>query len=132
MLFLQISRVLEALVNSTDDAGWESTVTYWLVAAIVVSATVAGGMLLLKWFRKKAARNIQEKTWDLRRTVIFVLAGLAPTLVVLPVIWYWDRNFHNYVSVGGLLTGIAFSWLCYLVLIASGHLLSPGWRRDIF
>jgi len=132
LLLLQESRILRMFVNSTDESGWEDTALNWLVAALVISVIFTGVMLLVKWFKKKAARNILQRTWSGSRTAVLILLGLIPIVLTLVIVWYGTRNFFNYVGVGGLLKGIVFSWLLYVLFMFAGHLLSPQWRREIF
>jgi hypothetical protein len=132
LLLLQESRILRMFVNSADDSGWEDTALNWLIAAFVIAGVCAGVMLIIKWLKKRGARNILQKTWGANKTVVLILLGLLPVFLTLLIVWYMTRNFFNYISVGGLLKGIVFSWLLYVVLMFAGHLLSPQWRRDLF
>ena|SRR3989442_10841820 len=132
LLILQESTILRWFVNSTEETGWQDTAMNWLFAGLVISVIVTGVMLVAKWFKKKAARNIIQKTWSGRRTAVLIVIGLLPIVLTLMVVWYGTRNFYNYVGVGGLLRGIVFSWLLYVLFMLAGHLLSPQWRRDLF
>jgi len=132
LLLIQESTILRWFVNSTDEAGWQDTATNWLGAALAISVSFTGVMLVAKWFKKRAARNILQKTWSGTRTTVLIVLGLLPIVLSLLVVWYGTRNFYNFVGVGGLLKGIFFSWLLYVLFMLAGHLLSPQWRRDLF
>jgi hypothetical protein len=129
---IQSSSFLRMFVDSCDEGGCEDTALNWLIAALVVSVIFACAMLTVKWFKKKAARNIIQKTWSGSRTAILIALGLLPVVLTLIIVWYATRNFYNYVSISGLVKGIVFSWLLYITFMLAGHLLSPQWRRDLF
>jgi hypothetical protein len=132
LALFQGSSILQTFVNSTDDFGWEDTALNWLLAALVMSVFWAGAMLIVKWLKKRGARNILQKTWTANKTIVLILTGLMPVLLALLIVWYMIRNFFNYVSGGGLLKGIVISWFLYVLFVVAGHLLSPTWRRDLF
>jgi hypothetical protein len=117
-------------VDACDEEGCEDTALNWVIAAIVVALMCALLMLTFKWVRKYTAMNLIQKAWSRGQTVILMIVGLVPVVIVLLIIWYSTRNFFNYVGVGGLLKGILVSWLLYVLFVFTGHVLSP-WRREI-
>jgi len=129
-LLLQSSSFLELFIDACEDDGCEDTAFSWVLAAVVVAIVCALLMLAIKWFKKYAAINLIQKAWSRGETVVLIAAGLLPVLCALFVIWYTTRNFFNYVGMGGLLKGVVFAWLLYVIMMFTGHLLSP-WRREI-
>lgn len=129
-LLLQSSSFLRMFVDSCDEEGCEDTALNWVIATIVIAIICALLMLAFKWLRKYTAINIVQKAWSRGQTVVLILVGLIPVVIVLLVVWYTTRNFFNYVGVGGLLKGIVMSWLLYVLFMFTGHLVSP-WRREI-
>lgn len=126
----QSSSFLRMFIDSCDEEGCEDTAMSWFIAVLVIAIVCALLMLAFKWMRKYTAMNIVQKAWSRGQTVVLILIGLVPVLIVLLIAWYTTRNFFNYVGVGGLLKGIVFSWLLYVVFMFTGHLVSP-WRREI-
>ncbi len=110
--------------------GWEDTAESWVITAVVIAALCAGLMLLYKLLRKKAARNIVEQTWSRGRTVLLIVFGLLPVFLCILAAWYTSSNFFNVMRVSGLLKGVLFAWLLYVLLMIVGHLVSP-WRREL-
>jgi hypothetical protein len=102
----------------------------WILAAVVVALVCALLMLAVKWFKKYSAITLVQKAWSRGQTIVLIIVGFLPVLIVLLIIWYTTRNFFNYVGVGGLLKGVVFAWLLYGLMMFTGHLLSP-WRREI-
>lgn len=129
-LLIQAASFLELFIDSCEDEGCEDTALNWVLAAVVVSIVCALLMLGIKWFKKYAAINLIQKAWSRGQTVVLITAGLLPVLFALIIIWYTTRNFFNYVGIGGLLKGVVFAWLLYVLMMFTGHLLSP-WRREI-
>ena len=129
-VLLQSLDFLQLFLDSCDDEGCEDTALNWVITAVVVAIVVSLLVLMFKWVKKYLAINIVQKAWSRRQTVVLFIIGLLPVLVALVVIWYSVRNFFNYVGFGGLLKGVVFSWLLYVVFAFTGHLLSP-WRREI-
>ena len=129
-LLLQSSSFLRMFVDSCDEEGCEDTALNWVIATIVIAIVCALLMLAFKWLRKYTAINIVQKAWSRGQTVVLMLVGLIPVVLVLLIVWYTTRNFFNYVGVGGLLKGIVMSWLLYVLFMFTGHLVSP-WRREI-
>jgi len=117
-------------VDSCDEEGCEDTALNWVIATIVIAIICALLMLAFKWLRKYAAINIVQKAWSRGQTVVLILVGLIPVVIILLIVWYTTRNFFNFVGVGGLLKGIVMSWLLYVLFMFTGHLVSP-WRREI-
>jgi heme/copper-type cytochrome/quinol oxidase subunit 2 len=110
--------------------GWEETATSWLITAVVISVLCAGGMLLYKFFQRRAAGNIKEQTWSRGETVLLMLFGLIPVLFLVSLVWYSYPNYYNVMRLPGLFKGIAFAWVLYLLFMVVGHLAGP-WRRDL-
>lgn len=129
-LLYQSSSFLQMFVDSCDEEGCEDTALNWVIAAVVVAVVCALIMLAFKWLRKYTAINIVQKAWSRGQTIVLIIVGLIPVLLVLLTIWYLTRNFYNYVGVGGLLKGVLLSWLLYMLFMFAGHVLSP-WRREI-
>ena len=129
-VLLQSSDFLQLFLDSCDDEGCEDTALNWVVAAIVVAIVCALLILTFKWLKKYTAINLVQKAWSRGQTVVLIIVGMLPVLMTLLVIWYSVRNFFNYVGFGGLLKGIVFSWLLYVLFAFTGHLLTP-WRREI-
>lgn len=129
-LLIQSSGFLQLFIDSCEDEGCEETALNWVLAAAVVAIVCTLVMLGIKWFKKYAAINLKEKAWSRLETVVLIIVGLLPVLIALLIIWYTTRNFFNYVGMGGLLKGVVFAWLLYVLMMFTGHLLSP-WRREI-
>lgn len=129
-LLLQSYDFLQMFLDSCEDDGCEETAMNWLTAALVVAIVCSLLMLGIKWLKKYTAINLVQKAWSRGQTVVLIIFGLLPVLIALVFIWYTTRNFFNYVGVGGLLKGIVVSWFLYVLLVFTGHLLSP-WRREI-
>lgn len=127
---LQSSTFMQMFVDSCDEEGCEDTALNWVIATLVIAIMAALLMLGFKWLRKFTAVNIVQKAWSRGQTVVLILVGLIPIVIVMLVVWYTTRNFFNYVGVGGLLKGIVLSWLLYVLGMFLGHLVSP-WRREI-
>lgn len=129
-LLLQTSSFLEMFVDSCEDEGCEDTAFNWVMATIVIAVTCALLMLAFKWLKKYTAINIVQKAWSRGQTVVLIVVGFIPIVIVMLVAWYTTRNFFNYVGVGGLFKGIVLSWLLYVLCMFTGHVVSP-WRREI-
>jgi len=129
-LLIQSSGFLQLFIDSCEDEGCEETALNWVLAVVVVAIACTLLMLGIKWAKKYAAINLIQKAWSRGQTVILIIVGFVPVLLVLLVIWYTTRNFFNYVGMGGLLKGVVFAWLLYVMMMFTGHLLSP-WRREI-
>lgn len=129
-LLIQSSGFLQLFIDSCEDEGCEETALNWVLATVVVAIACTLVMLGIKWFKKYVAINLKQKAWSRLQTVVLIIVGLLPVLIVLLTIWYTTRNFFNYVGMGGLLKGVVFAWLLYVVMMFTGHLLSP-WRREI-
>ena len=129
-LLIQSSSFLQMFVDSCDEEGCEDTALNWVIATLVIAVICALLILAFKWLRKYTAINIVQKAWSRGQTVVLMLVGLIPVVIVLLIVWYTTRNFFNYIGVGGLLKGIVMAWLLYILFIFTGHLVSP-WRREI-
>src|SRR3989442_13508839 len=131
LLILQESTILRWFVNSTEETGWQDTAMNWLFAGLVISVIVTGVMLVAKWFKKKAARNIIQKTWSGRRTAGLIVIGLLPIVLTLMGVWYGTRNFYNYVGVGGFLRGNVFFLVFFVFFMVTGDFLNSQRRHDL-
>jgi amino acid transporter len=129
-LLLQSSSFLRLFVDSCEEEGCEDTALNWVIAAVVIAVICGLLMLAYKWLRKYLAINLVQKAWSRGQTVVLILVGLIPVVIVLMIVWYSTRNFFNYVGVGGLLKGIVMAWLFYVLFMFTGHMVSP-WRREI-
>lgn len=130
LLTILQSDFLKFFIENRDLEDWDDTALSWLIAALLVSIVCAGVMFAYKGLRKYLARNIREKTWSRGETIMLMVVGLLPVLLAILGVWYNTRDFFNIVGVSGLLKGIVFAWLLYLVIMIVGHLASP-WRREI-
>jgi hypothetical protein len=130
VLIIQSSGFLQLFMDSCEDDGCDETALNWVIAIVVVAIVCALLMLAIKWLKKYTAINLIQKAWSRGQTIVLIIIGVLPVLLALIVIWYTTRNFFNYVGVGGLLKGVVFSWVVYVLLMFTGHLLSP-WRREI-
>lgn len=129
-LLLQESDVFGWLIDNHDADGWEETAQSWLFAAIVIAVVGAGLMIFYKWLKKKSAVSIDKRIWSRGKTVVLMLVGLLPVLLMMTALWYSTRDYFDVVGVGGLLKGIVLGWLIYLLLMIIGHLAGP-WRREL-
>lgn len=121
---------LRWFIENIESDNWQDTATSWLITAIVVavlSAIIAFG---IKAFLKASAKLQVEKIWSRGKTWLLIAVGLFPLFLVLLTIWYFTRDFINFVQVGGLFKGTVFAWLLYTLLMIFGHLVSP-WRREL-
>lgn len=130
LLTLLDSDFLKFFTTNRELDDWQDTATSWVLTALVIAIVGAGLMLSYKWLRKIMAASIVEKTWSRGETMVLMLVGLIPVLLATWVIWYATRDYFNIIGVGGLVKGILFAWLLYLLFMFIGHLLSP-WRREI-
>lgn len=130
LLTMLESDFLRFFIENPDINDWETTALGWVLAALVVSVLVAGLMLACKAVSKHLAGNIEQKAWSRGRTVLLILIGLGPVFLAIFVVWYFSRDYYNFIGVGGLIKGIVLSWFFYLFLMFLGHLLS-SWRREI-
>jgi hypothetical protein len=130
-LLLQESGFFGWLIDNHDADGWEETAQSWLFAAIVIAVVCAGLMLFYKWIKKHAAVSIDRKIWSRGKTIILLLVGFLPVLLMMAAIWYSTRDYFDVVGMGGLLKGVVLGWIFYLLLMLIGHLASP-WRRELF
>jgi hypothetical protein len=129
-LVLMSSDFLRFFTENRDIDGWQDTAFSWVIEAILISVVGAGIMLTVKWLRKRTAAVITQKAWSRNATIVFIVIGLAPVLVLALVFYYASRDFANVVGVSGLAKGVVFAWLLYTMWMLAGH-LGP-WRRDIF
>jgi hypothetical protein len=129
-ILLQESDLFGWLIDNHDADGWQETAQSWLFAGIVIAVICAGLMLSYKWLKKHSAENIDKKIWSRGQTVMLMIVGLLPLLLMMTVLWYSTRDYFDVVGVGGLLKGVVVGWLFYLVLMFVGHVASP-WRREL-
>lgn len=127
---IQSSGLLELFADNRDFDNWEDTALNWVAAALVVAVVCAGLTLFYKWFRKKSAKVIREQAWSRGETMILMAVGLAPVFLGTFGLWLYSRDFGNVIGVGGLVKGILFAWLLYVILMIFVHLVSP-WRREL-
>jgi heme/copper-type cytochrome/quinol oxidase subunit 2 len=130
-ILLQESNFLGWLIDNHDADGWEETAQSWFFAAIVIAVICAGIVIFYKWLKKHSAENIDKKIWSRGHTVVVMIVGLFPVLLMMAAVWYSTRDYFDVVGVGGLVKGIVLGWLLYLLLMLIGHLASP-WRRELF
>jgi hypothetical protein len=130
LLSLLESDFLKFFTDNRELDDWQDTATSWVLTALLIAVLGAGVVLSYKWLRKVLAASIVEKTWSRGETVVLTLVGLIPVLLASLYIWYATRDYFNIIGVGGLIKGILFAWLLYLLFVFIGHLLSP-WRREI-
>jgi polyferredoxin len=131
LLVLQESGFYGWLIDNHDADGWEETAQSWLFGAIVVAAICAGLTVFYKWLKKHSAVSIERKIWSRGQTIILMLVGLLPVLLMMAALWYSTRDYFDVVGVGGLFKGVVLGWTIYLFLLLIGHLASP-WRRELF
>jgi len=130
-LLLQESGFFGWLIDNHDADGWEETAQSWLFASIVIAVICAGLMIFYKWLKKHSAESIDKKIWSRGKTIILMLVGLLPVLLMMAALWYSSRDYFDVVGVGGLLKGVVLGWVLYLMLMLVGHVASP-WRRELF
>ena len=128
--FVLESDILRWLADYRDIDGWDDTAQNWLIVAIVVSVLSAGLMFFIKWLKKRRAGVIKLEAWSRGETLLLMLLGLLPIFAGLLAIWYFSRDYPNIIGVGGLFKGVVVSWFSYLLLMVTGHALSP-WRHEL-
>jgi hypothetical protein len=126
----QESDLLSWFVTDTNSVGWEETAQSWVIASAVIAVVCAGLMLAYKWLKKHTAENINKKIWSRGETVVLMLIGLFPVILLSLLLWYTDHDFFDIVGGVGLVKGIFLGWVLYLLLMFAGHVASP-WRREI-
>ena len=117
-------------IEDIDTELWEETATSWVVTALVVAVLLAGLSFGFKALRKASASHHDKKIWSRGQTWLSFFIGLFPVFIVLFFLWYLDRDFTNYIKIGGLVKGTFFAWIIYLFMMIFGHLVSP-WRREL-
>jgi H+/Cl- antiporter ClcA len=122
--------ILRFFIDNIEPDDWETTAMNWLIVAIVVAVLCAGLTFGYKAARKATAAHSDQKIWSRRQTWLSFFIGLFPVFFTLLIIWYMQRDFFNYIQVGGLLKGTLFAWILYLFVMVVGHLVSP-WRREL-
>jgi len=130
-LFQGLDSILRFVASNRDIDNWQDAAFNWLIAAVVISIVCVGLMVVIKFIIKQRAPNIRRRVWSRSRTIVFILVGFFPVLLITSLIWYFSRDFVNIVGVGGLLKGILFSWLLYTMFMLIWHSFGE-WRRDIF
>jgi uncharacterized membrane protein len=124
------SDFLQFFADNRDYDNWDEVTLNWVIAAVVISVICTGMMMAYKWWRKKSAGVIRLEAWSRGETLVLITVGLLPVLLLTLVVYYYSRDFENVVGIGGLVKGILFSWLLYLLLIAGGHAVS-AWRHEL-
>src|SRR5829696_8165982 len=130
LFFLAESRYLRFFIENVDPHNWEETATGWVITAVVVAVIFTGLTFGYKALRKAAASHHDEKIWSRGQTWLSFFIGLFPILLVLMGVWYTTRDYFNFIEFSGLVKGVVFAWLLYLILMIGGHLVSP-WRREL-
>lgn len=121
---------LRLFIENIESDNWQDTAISWLITAIVVAVLGAIMTFGVKAFLKASAKIQVEKIWSRGKTWLLIGIGLLPLFLVLLGIWYFTRDFRNFVLIGGLFKGTVFAWLLYIFLMILGHLVSP-WRREL-
>lgn len=129
LLFLQ-SDFLRLFIENNESDTWQDTATSWLITAVVVAVLSAGLVFGYKALRKSMADIAKRKIWTRGQTWLLILIGIFPIFFILLAVWYFTRDFLNFVQIGGLLKGTVFAWILYLIFMVVGHLVSP-WRREL-
>ena len=133
LIFLQSSfwrSFSRFFIEDIDTDLWEETATSWVITALVVAILLAGLSFGYKAIKKAAAAHHDKKIWSRGKTWLSFFIGLFPVFLVLLLLWYLDRDYTNYIKIGGLLKGTLLAWIIYLFLMIVGHLASP-WRREL-
>lgn len=128
---LLASDFLRFFAQDREVDGWEDVATSWIVAALVIAIVCTGIMLVVKWLMKKQSGDIRGRTWTRGKTAVFILSGWSLVLLGALIIYYASLDFTIIIGVTGLLKGILFSWILYILFMLVGHVLSP-WRRDLY
>ena len=124
------SNFLRFFIDNIEADEWGDIAFSWVIAALVVAVLCAGLTFGLKAFMKMIASHQDKKVWKRGKTWLSFFIGLFPVFIVLWILWYMSRDFVNFIQVGGLLKGVIFAWLLYLLIMIVGHLVSP-WRREL-
>jgi len=124
------SGFLQFFADNRDFDEWDRIALNWIIAAVVISVTCTGLTMAYKWWRKKSAGVIRLEAWSRGETLGLITVGLLPVLILTLLVYYYSRDFENVVGVGGLMKGILFSWIMYLLLMVAGHAVSP-WRHEL-
>lgn len=130
LLFLAESKFLRFFIEDVEPENWEETATKWIITAVVIAVIFVGLTFGYKALRKATASHHDAKIWSRGQTWLSFFIGLFPVLFALLGIWYMTLDYFNFIRFGGLVKGILFAWLVYLVLMIGGHLVSP-WRREL-
>ena len=104
----------------------------WVYSLISVAVLVTALMSLIKVVLKRSAGGMPRPTiWPLPKTIVFIFLGLMLIIPIAAVICYFNVDYRAFVGLPGLVKGVVFiSWVTYLVLMSSLHLLI--WRRDLY
>lgn len=130
LLALLENNFLRFFIDNIEPDNWQDTASSWIYTALVVAVLAAGVMLGIKALRKSMQGIAERKIWTRGQTWLFILVGIFPVFLVLFAVWYFTRDFLNFIEVGGLLKGTLFAWVIYTVLMAVGHLVGP-WRKEL-
>lgn len=129
--FEGLESLLEWLTGDTSVDGWQDTAFNWLIAALVIAVACTGLMAAIKFIMKQKAPNPERRIWPRGKSIIFILLGLLPVLLIAIVVWYLSRDFVNIMTISGLFKGIIFAWVLYLFLMLISHTWGE-WRNDLF
>ena len=132
-MFLQSGFLRNFVRFFIEDIGteqWVEVATSWVFTAIVIAILGAGGSFACKAALKASSNHHDKRIWSRGKTWLSFSIGLLPVFLTLLLLWYLDRDYTNYVKIGGLLKGTLFAWIIYLFLMIVGHLVSP-WRREL-
>ena len=130
LLFLAESKFLRFFIENVESDNWEDTATSWVITAIVIAVVFVGLTFGYKALRKATAAHHDQKIWSRGQTWLSFFIGLFPMFLVLLGVWFMKRDYFNFIQIGGLVKGVVFAWLLYLILMIGGHLVSP-WRREL-
>lgn len=130
-LIFQGLDALRYFAQNRDADGWREIATSWLITATVIAVVWTLVMLFVKWTLRKKEALIKDRAWSRQKTWWFIIAGLLPVLLIAWGIYYFTLDFTYVVGFRGLMNGVLFSWLLYVLLMVAGHMMS-SWRRDIY
>ena len=122
---------LDFFATNRDIDGWEDVALSWIVVAVVIAVACWGIMVVIKWLRKRAAPVISEQAWSRSQSIVFIVIGLAPVLILAVIVYLAARDFENVIGIPGLAKGVLFGWAIYIVLMLATHAAGP-WKRDLY
>jgi hypothetical protein len=122
----------EFFATNRDTEGWETVAQNWIAVMVVIAVACWGTMLVIKWLRKRAARVISEQAWSRGQSIVFIVVGLAPVLLLALAVYFTQRDyFEDIIGIPGLAKGLLFGWALYVVLMLAAHAAGP-WKRDLY